>query len=203
DFKSFRVNQLLRGKRFKDYDSLRRNFFFAALFQLAAHSFEGYDVVLSSAAHLARYIRKGTAKHFSYTHYPFRMLYEPNQYPQIQGISRGVVYAALPLLRMWDRFQAHRIDRFVANSRVTQRAIQRYYKRDSDIIFAPVLGAPEDYQPVPKENFFLLVSRLEPWKRLESTMDAFRKLNERLIIIGDGPHRETLQRRAAKNIKFV
>src|SRR5262249_47177952 len=83
------------------------------------------------------------------------------------------------------------------------RAIQRYYKRDSDIIFAPVLGAPEDYQPVPKENFFLLVSRLEPWKRLESTMDAFRKLNERLIIIGDGPHRETLQRRAAKNIKSV
>jgi glycosyltransferase involved in cell wall biosynthesis len=111
--------------------------------------------------------------------------------------------AALPLLRAWDRSRARAVDRFIGISAASKAAIRQYYGRDADVMFSPILSLPEVFEPHPKGDFFLLVSRLEPWKNIEVVVDAFRSLETRLVIVGDGPERGALQGRAGPNVEFA
>ncbi|HEB01387.1 MAG TPA: glycosyltransferase family 4 protein [Candidatus Portnoybacteria bacterium] len=111
----------------------------------------------------------------------------------------------MPLLhyvRLWDQASSERVDYFIANSRTTQQRIKKYYRRDSQVIYPPV--DVEKFTPG-KENkgYFLIVSRLSPYKRIDLAVEAFNKLELPLIIIGQGPQRKFLQRLAQKNIKFL
>jgi glycosyltransferase involved in cell wall biosynthesis len=110
---------------------------------------------------------------------------------------------ALPLLRRWDYATAQRVDRFIAISSASRDAIRKYYKRDADVIFAPILGLPDEYVPATKQPFFLVVSRLEKWKRIDIVVKAFSKLGERLVIVGAGPERGSLESMAGPNIEFA
>lgn len=191
----FSITELARG--FHSFEDLRRSAALVAL-QMLRHSFDGYDVVLTSGQYFCRYIRAGRAIHVAYTYYPFRMIYDPERYGRSHPVIQGSI---LPALRAWDRFWAARVDRFLAISRCTQTAIRRCYGRDSEIIFAPLLNCAQ-FAPVRKDDFFLLVSRLEPWKRLEVAIDAFNALSERLVVIGEGPQRQELEARANRNVTF-
>lgn len=201
-FRSYNVVELVDRRLVSTERALKQAYPVAAL-QIGRKDFSEYDLILSSAAHLARYIRKGTAKHFSYCYYPFRLLYEPNRYPQDSTLMRIGRDLALPVLRRWDYAKAQQVDRFIAISGSSRDAIRKYYHRDADVIFAPILGLPDAYVPAKKENFFLVVSRLEKWKRIDLVVSAFTRLGERLVIIGDGPERESLQSMAGRNIEFA
>src|SRR5437879_6485111 len=165
--------------------------------------FDDYRLVLSSSAHLARYISKGSAIHVNYCYYPFRLLFEPERYPQVTGLRRLLMQAALPALRYWDCQKARQVDCFIAISETSRAAIRRYYGRDAHLVHAPVFSMPDVFQVHPKEDFFLVVSRLERWKMLEVVVDAFRLLDARLLIVGDGPDRAALERRAGSNVQFL
>lgn len=201
-FRRFQVHELVTSPSLRSEAQLKKWYPLAAL-QMGRRPLDGYRVIVSSSSHLGRYVRKGRATHISYCYYPFRLLYEPERYPQVRGLRRVALGAALPLLRAWDRSRARDVDRFVGISAASQAAIRRYYRREADIIFSPILSLPDVFEPHPKDDFFLLVSRLEPWKMVDVVVEAFRSLDARLVIIGDGPERAALERRAGPNIEFA
>jgi len=179
-----------------------------ALYPLAAWSMlrnplRGYDVVISSAAHLARYVNVVGGKHFSYSYYPFRLLHEPQRYPQT-GLKALAQRIAVPPLRAWDVRQAQKVDRFIAISEASRDAIKRYYHRDADIIHAPILNLPSAPPPTRMESDFVVVSRLEKWKRIDVVVEAFASLpHRRLVVVGDGSLRRELEAMATSNVTFA
>ncbi len=202
EFRARRVTELVDRRIFDGEGALKR-WYPVAAWQMGRRSFDGYRVVLSSSAHIARYIRKGRARHFSYCYYPFRLLFEPDRYPQLRGLERLAFRAALPALRAWDVAQARRVDRFIGISALSRDAIRRYYHRDADVIHSPVLNVPDTLEPAPKGDFFLLVSRLERWKAVDLVVEAFRSLDARLVVVGEGPERAELEARATPNVQFA
>ena len=105
---------------------------------------------------------------------------------------------------MWDRLAADRVDHFVAISREIQRRITRYYRRDSTIIYPPVdteriLPANGDVDG----GYFLIVSRLIPYKRIDLAVQAFTELGRPLKIVGTGRDRERLQALAGPTVEFL
>jgi glycosyltransferase involved in cell wall biosynthesis len=102
---------------------------------------------------------------------------------------------------MWDFLASQRVDYFIANSQFVADRIKRYYNRESVIMYPPVdtLG----YPVVPKMNYFVLVSRLRPYKKVDIAIRAFNRLNMPLVIVGDGEERKNLEAISASNIYFT
>jgi glycosyltransferase involved in cell wall biosynthesis len=117
--------------------------------------------------------------------------------------SRWVYRPLLARLARWDRATAHRVDRFLANSQYVAGRIRRYYNREATTVYPPADTA--FYQPAstPAASHFLIVSALVPYKRLELAIDACARVGARLRIVGDGPGRDELERRAGAHVAFV
>jgi glycosyltransferase involved in cell wall biosynthesis len=108
----------------------------------------------------------------------------------------------LNYLRLWDRLAADRVDRFVAISRAVQERIARTYRRESEVIYPPV--RTHQYAPaVQSHDYFLIVSRLIPYKRIDLAVQAFNQLGLPLVIVGDGRDRKRLEAMAAPNVRFM
>ena len=183
----------------------------------------GYDVVVSSSSAFAKgVVVKPKTIHICYCHSPMRYVWDWNEkYIIEQGLGNKRRLAARLLLnyiRMWDRTAADRVDYFVANSKTTQARIKKYYGRESKVIYPPVDVYPSypraellDYKKSKSsalgysEDFFLIVSRLTPYKKLEVAIEALNKLNLPLVIIGDGSPRYAryLKSIASSKTKFL
>ncbi|MBI2415733.1 MAG: glycosyltransferase [Candidatus Kerfeldbacteria bacterium] len=165
-----------------------------------------FDVVLSSTASYAKgVITRPETLHISYCHTPTRYLWsDTHSYVQELGASRFVKWMLpffLSYVRVWDKMAAERVDRFIANSKVVQNRIHKYYKVPSDVIYPPVdtnrfeIGTPSDY--------YLAGGRLVPYKRFDLVVAAFNRLGRKLKIYGTGPELSALQSQAKTNIEFV
>ncbi|MHB1319509.1 MAG: glycosyltransferase, partial [Anaerolineae bacterium] len=142
--------------------------------------------------------------HLCYCLTPARFLWSYHAYIEREGIGRLARLALLPTLkslRQWDRLAADRVDQFVAISRTVQRRIQKVYRRDSTIIYPPIATALS--QPQAPEDYYLIVSRLIPYKRIDLAVEAFNRLGLPLRIIGDGRDRAMLERMAKPNVQFL
>jgi glycosyltransferase involved in cell wall biosynthesis len=106
-----------------------------------------------------------------------------------EDIKKWINRIAQHALRIWDRTASQRVDEFVAISGHVQKRIAKYYKRDSKIIYPPLPQTFERLTPkqVEEKDFYLIVSRLYKHKNIDVAIEAFNKLNKKLIIIGDGP----------------
>jgi len=143
-----------------------------------------------------------------YCHSPPRYLWDlqeeyARQASTIGVAGRLVFKASVPYVREFDRRAAQRVDHFIANSRFVQQRIRNCYGRESTVINPPVdLEAfrPSDREP---EDFYLVVSQLVPYKRIDIAVDAFNALGKRLVIIGRGSELEALKRRAGRTIEFL
>lgn len=103
---------------------------------------------------------------------------------------------------MWDRQAADRVDFFVANSQTVADRIQKYYRRDSEIIYPPVNTGAFHLSPKPK-TYFLTGGRLVAYKRFDLVIEAFNKTGLPLKIFGAGPVEKDLRKMAKANIEFV
>jgi glycosyltransferase involved in cell wall biosynthesis len=105
-------------------------------------------------------------------------------------------------LRQWDRISADRVDDFVAISEAVAQRVAKYYRRPSEVIHPPVDCASFRVSPEPEE-FFLIVSRLVPYKRVDLAVKAFNELGLPLLIAGDGRDRARLEKMARPNVRFL
>ncbi len=169
---------------------------------------KGTRFVLSSDASLVKGASMpDDAIHICYCHSPPRYLWGmEDAYLESSShgnkIGRMLFSAALPRLRKFDRRKAQRVDGFIANSRCVQDRIKRCYGRDSVVIHPPVNVERFDATR-PREDFFLIVSALVPYKRVDLVVDACSRLNRRLVVIGTGPEEKDLKRRAAPCVEFL
>jgi glycosyltransferase involved in cell wall biosynthesis len=164
-----------------------------------------YDIVLSSSSSCAKGIitRPGTL-HICYCHTPMRYAWDfYNEYKEsAPKWQKRFIPFLMNYIRMWDRLSADRVDYFIANSNEVAKRIKKHYRRDSVVINPPV--NVNFYTPVDEnEDYFLIVSRLVGYKRIDIAVEAFNDLRLPLIIIGDGPEKEKLQKMAKNNIKFL
>ena len=181
---------------------------FSFLMPLAMEQFDlsEYDLVISSSASFAKgVITREHTTHICYCHTPMRFAYAP--YQNIAGESlyprllKGFPPFILPYMRLWDTHSAARVDRFVCNSLFIQKKIQTYYNQKAQVIYPPVnvhrfsIQEPEDY--------FLVVGRFLPYKRIDLAVDACNELGRRLLIVGDGPEYKRLKKKAGPTIQFV
>lgn len=165
-----------------------------------------FDLVISSASALIKGVLTSQhTRHICYCHTPTRYLWSDtvqyiDELPQPK-IVKMLLPILLTKLRQWDYLAAQRVDTYVANSKFVQQRIAKYYRRDSQIIYPPV--AVESFSLAEPEDYFLVVSRLRPYKRVDLAIKAFNKLGMPLKIIGSGEQHDELKALAKPNIEFL
>lgn len=179
------------------------------LYPMAVESFDlnGFDVILSSSFAFAKgVIPPVSARHICYCYTPLRYLWSEFHSPHAAGFRRGwKKLLADPLmshLRMWDRLSADRVDDFIAISKTTAARIAKYYHRDSTIIHPPARVKGISPSGV-SGDFYLLVSRLMPYKRVDLAIQAFNQLGLPLKIVGTGPQLGELRRQAGPHVELL
>ncbi len=182
--------------------------FLLPLFPLAFESFDlsGYEVVLSSASAFAKgVVTAPETLHVCYCHTPPRFVWRYHEYiaqEQLGRAARGVIAFIVHRLREWDYVAAQRVDFFIANSRITARRIAKNYRRDAVVIPPPV--EVEKFTPrADIGDYYLVVSRLAPYKRIDVAVQAFNQLRVPLKIVGAGVDAARLRKMAADNIEFL
>jgi glycosyltransferase involved in cell wall biosynthesis len=166
------------------------------------------DLVLSSSSAFAKMVRPPTgAVHISYIHSPMRFAWDLDAYVAREKLPGSAQVALRPLMaafRQRDRATTARVDRFVANSTVVRDRIRAFWQRDATVINPPVdVAAFAPAAPGAVQDYFLIVSRLVPYKRLDLAIEAFNALRLPLWIVGDGRDRAMLEAQAGPSIRFL
>lgn len=171
---------------------------------IANHRVEA-DFVLSSDASFIKGMNTGKGTpHVCYCHSPPRYLWDMQEeyLESMNGYTAAVFKKITPWLRQFDRNSAESVDSFIANSDFVRQRIRETYGRESTVIHPPVdLSGFESGHP--SGDFYLVVSALVPYKRIDLAVEAFNELDKPLVIIGDGMERERLEKAAEDNITFM
>lgn len=177
------------------------------LFPAAIEAFDlrGFDLILSSSHCAAKgvIVHPGT-RHLCYCHTPMRYVW--SSYQEYFGDLRGLAARVMPLLasqlRQWDQSTNLRVDSFAANSDHVAKRIARYYGRSARTIH-PWVDVDFFTPGTEREDFYLVVTALVPYKRIDLVMEAARRLPRRFVVVGDGVERARLERSAPKNVSFL
>lgn len=166
----------------------------------------GTEVLLSSTSAFIKCLAlPEETVHVAYCHSPTRYLWDwSDQYiaEEVPGPLQGMVRALLPALREADLRGAHRVDHWIANSEVVRARIQRYYDRDSEVIHPPV-DVDAFRSAAVRGDFWVIVSRLSAYKRVDVAVRAFNEVGMRLIVVGEGRERTALEQLARDNVTFT
>lgn len=166
-----------------------------------------FDVVVSSSgAYSHGVVTNLETIHICYYHSPMRYAWDyTHQYLKEQNlglIGELIASRLLHKVRQWDYLAADRVDVVLANSRTVANRIKKYYRQESEVVNPPV--DVERFEPHEKnEGYFLIVSALTPYKKIDLAVELFNRLGKRLVIIGDGNDMGRLKRMAARNIDFL
>lgn len=183
-----------------------RNYFL--LYPLAFESFDmsDFDLIISSSSGYAKGLRKKkSAIHVNYCHTPMRWVWRYEDYAareQFSRLKRNILPFLLRGLKNWDLRAAEQPDLFIANSNIVAERIKRFYKRDA-LVIPPPIDVARFSPDEPDEDFYLLLSRLVPYKRLDLAIKACEKLDRPLVVIGDGAARFELEKIAGPKTKFL
>lgn len=171
-----------------------------------------FDLVLSNKSGFCHGVRTRNgprkALHVCYCLTPTRFLWLYDQYrqrEQIGGLLDLGLRPLLALLRRWDYAAAQKVDYFIAISGAVQERIRTIYDRDSVVVHPPVDTRRFSPDPsVPVGDYYLIVSRLIPYKRIDLAVKAFQELpHERLLVVGSGRARQALEDLAGPNVSFL
>jgi len=164
-----------------------------------------YDLVISSESGPAKGIitLPGTL-HVCYCHTVMRYLWDMyHEYREQAGtLTRFLMPFGAHYLRLWDYASAARVDTFVANSRNVAQRIRKTYRRDATVINPPV--DVDRFRPNrPREDFYLTVSQLVSYKRVDLIVEAFSRLKLPLVVIGEGTELPRLRKMAGPNVRLI
>ncbi|GHO76122.1 glycosyl transferase [Ktedonobacter sp. SOSP1-85] len=168
----------------------------------------GYDLVLSSSSAFAKgVITRPETMHICYCHTPMRWCWNYEEYVEREQLGKAA-RTLLPLmitgLRLWDQTTAMRVDHFIANSPAIVDRIRKYYRREAIFIPPPVEVKRFPFDPATQPgDYFLVLSRLIPYKRIDLAIEACNRLQLPLVVIGKGRDKERLQKLAGPTIRFM
>ncbi len=174
---------------------------------LALEQFDlrGYDLVISSESGPAKgVIVAPDATHICYCHSPMRYLWDMyhDYLDQVGPVTRLLMRPLLHRMRMWDVTSAARVDHFIANSAWVAARIRKYWRREAEVIPPPV--ETRDFAPsAERGDFYLCVGQLVGYKRVDLAVEAFRRLDRRLVVIGEGEQSRRLRETASPNVEFL
>lgn len=189
--------------------SRKKHQLYLPLMPIAIEQFDlsDYDIVISSESGVAKgVLTKPQTCHICYCHSPMRYLW--NMYfdylnnERMGFFKKTFIRGFFNYLRIWDLASSFRVDYFICNSENVRKRVLKYYKRDAQVIYPPV--STDDFKfSDKKEDFYLTVSQLVSYKRVDLAVEAFNRLNKKLVIIGDGSEKKNLKRKAGSNIEFL
>ena len=185
------------------------NKIYTPLYPLAFESLglRSYDIVISSTAHFAKGVLTTPDQlHVCYCHTPPRFLYGYPSQSSIRNTRLGKLLLSKidHKLREYDYICAQRPDVFISNSLTVSKRIQKFYNRRSVVIHPPAGLVVNNNKPFDnkEKNYFLSVSRLVPYKNIDTLVKTFNTRTEKLIIVGNGPELDSLRKLAGTNIEF-
>ena len=170
------------------------------------HVAPGTSVLLSSTSAFIKCIAlPDDTVHLAYCHSPTRYLWDWSEHyiaEEVPGPLQAMVRSLLPSLREADLRGAKRVDHWIANSEVVRTRIKTYYGRDSEVIHPPI--DVDSFTPAhDRGDFWVIVSRLSSYKRVDIAVRAFNEVGLRLIVVGDGRERAALEEVARDNVTFT
>ena len=181
---------------------------FLPLFPTAIERFNlaNYDLILSSSHCAAKgVIPPPESCHISYVLTPMRYVWDlyDDYFGRAGFFSRKLIPFFANYLRTWDVSSSARVDSFVAISTYVAKRIKKFYRRDAVVIHPPVDTDKFNPSGKPPEDFYLAVSGLVPYKRVNLAVEAFNELGLPLRIIGTGPEEKRLRKSAKKNVRLL
>src|SRR5688572_13300906 len=165
----------------------------------------GFDLIISSSHCVAKGVRvPGDVPHVCYCHTPMRYLYDQaSAYADRFSWAVRVGFSSFRArLRAWDRASAQGVTHFIANSAHVRERIISAYTRDATVIHPPV-DVKRFIPAAAREDFYVTIAALVPYKRVDLVIDAFNALGRRLIVVGSGPEEQALRGRAGPTITFT
>ncbi|MGB7264113.1 MAG: glycosyltransferase [Terracidiphilus sp.] len=185
---------------------LYRQYFLLYPFAVESARLDNYDLVVSSCCGYAKGIKRGkNAVHVCYCHNPMRWVWRFQEYmakEQFDSATKLILRIMVEGLRKWEMKAAQRPDYFIANSHIVARRLKAAFGIDATVIEPPIQtsrfrisGSVEDY--------YLILSRLVPYKRIDIAVEACTRTARRLIVVGDGPDRERLKSLAGPHVSFL
>ena len=207
DFKTAKVLTSWYQRLVKDEHQMKKLFFPLGVMAMQQLDVTAYDVVLMSSTYCAKYVKIAPqAIVINYCHQPFRLAWFPESYTdylQAKGLKKWALKAMIASLKRIDYKAAQRTDYFIANtSETSQRIKEKYeYKKDIPIIYPPVVL--DNFQVATNvQDYYLIVTRLEYYKRVDLAIRTFNDLGYKLIIVGKGTQEADLKKIAKENIIF-
>jgi len=171
-------------------------------------NFSDFDVVISSNDSYAHgIITKPTTFHICYCHTPMRYVWDWHfEYLQENHLANGlkglIVRNILHKIRIWDRVSAFRVDKWLANSANVKSRITKYYRTDAEVLYPPV-NVSDIHLSDTVGDYYVIVSRLEPYKRVSLAVSACNKLKKKLVVIGEGSEMTELKKIAGQTISLL
>lgn len=175
-------------------------------FPIATYAMQGlnlaeYDLVISSSATVAKYVKAPPGRHLCYCYMPTRAIWRSDAYFG-DGIKASILKSMVRALKKRDYDAAQKVDHFISISEDSRNYIKQYYNREADVLHCPI-ETDKFYAAPTRKNHYLIVSRLEHWKRTDYAIEAFNKLGLPLRVIGSGAEEKNLREMAQDNITFL
>ncbi|MDO5576933.1 MAG: glycosyltransferase, partial [Fibrobacter sp.] len=183
---------------------------FLPFFPISVEQFDLRDhkLIISSSYAVAKGVLNSSDQlHICYCHSPMRYIWDLTfEYLESSGISHGlktvIARSIFHYMRIWDQASSNRVNEYIANSQYIANRIRKCYNREAKVIYPPVdierfrIGNHKD-------NYFITISRLVPYKRIDLTIKACNALKLPLVVVGDGPDRKKLEQIAGPTITFT
>lgn len=193
-------------QRLPNLDRRFRHYFMLYPFAVENFDLSQFDLIFSSSSGYAKGVRRRrNAIHVCYCHTPMRWVWRYEDYVAREGFG-NIARVALPALmwglRKWDLRASKQPNYYIANSRLVAQRIKKIYGREAFVI-PPPIDVNRFHMSDEIDDYYLVLSRLMPYKRIDLAIEACKRANRRLIIVGDGPDRARLEKLGDDRIEFL
>lgn len=183
-----------------------RHYFLLYPFAVENFDLSQYDLIFSSSSGYAKGVRrKRSTIHVCYCHTPMPWVWRYEDYVMREKFGRGIK-SLLPFclwgLRKWDLRASQQPNYYIANSQLIAERIRKIYGREAFVI-PPPIEVNRFHMSNDMEDYYLILSRLIPYKRIDLAIEACKRMNRRLVIIGDGPDRARLEKLGDDRVEFL
>lgn len=171
--------------------------------------FSDFDIVISNSNSFAHGIITGPETlHICYCYSPTRYLWDwHHNYLKENGIKNNLIglyiKSKLSQIRIWDKISADRVDVWLTQSKTVRDRIKKYFRKDSSIIYPPADIENIPFNSKKPKDYYLIVSRLTPYKKIDLAIEAFNINGKKLYVAGEGDDKARLEKMAKSNIKFL